>query len=168
MIPDSDRSTTDNGHKMSAIDEVECAFLGLDVNKGPGPDGITPAILKRLASVVIVLLTFVFNLSLSAGVFPTIWKESFVVPLFKSGDRRDVSCYRGISILSVMPKLFEKMVYDRITPVVRPAISDAQHGFVKGRSTVSNLVQFTNGIIGEIEDGWQVDGVYTDFSKAFD
>jgi hypothetical protein len=50
----------------------------------------------------------------------------------------------------------------------RPVISDAQHSFVKGRSTVSNLVQFTNGVIGEIEDGWQVHGVYTDFSKAFD
>jgi hypothetical protein len=37
---------------------------------------------------------------------------------------------------------------------------------VKGRSTVSNLVQFANGVIGEIEDGWQVDGVYTDISKA--
>jgi hypothetical protein len=83
-------------------DEVECAFLGLDVNKGPGPDGITPVILKRLASVVKVPLTFVFNLSLSAGVFPAIWKESFVVPLFMSGDKRDVSCYRGISILSAI------------------------------------------------------------------
>jgi hypothetical protein len=73
-IPDSD------GHKMPSIevseDEVECAFLSLDVNKGPGPDGITPAILKRLASVVKVLLTFVFNLSLSAGVFD--WKESII------------------------------------------------------------------------------------------
>jgi hypothetical protein len=55
--------------------------------------------------------------------------------------------------LSAVPKLFEKMV------------CNMQHGFVKGRSTVSNLVQFTNG---EIEDGWQIDVVYTDFSKAFD
>jgi hypothetical protein len=39
----------------------------------------------------------------------------------------------------------------RIVPVVRPVISDAQHGFVKGCSTVSNLVQFTNGVIGVIE-----------------
>jgi hypothetical protein len=76
----------------------------------------------------------------------------------------DVSCYRGISILSAIPKLFEKMVCDKITPVVRPVISDAQHGFVRGRSTVSNLVRFTNDVIGDIEDGWQVDGVYTDFS----
>jgi hypothetical protein len=79
-----------------------------------------------------------------------------------------VSCYRGISFLSAIPKLLEKMVCDGITFVVRPVISDEQHGFVKGRSTVSNLVQFTNGVIGEIEDGWQVDGVYTNFSKAFD
>jgi hypothetical protein len=39
---------------------------------------------------------------------------------------------------------------------------------VRGRSTFSNLIQFTNGVIGKIEDAWQVDGVYTDFSKAFD
>jgi hypothetical protein len=74
-----------------------------------------------------------------------------------------VSCYRRISILSAIPKLFEKMVCDRTTPFVRPVISDAQHGFDKGRSTV----QLTNGGIGEIKDGWQVDGVYTDFSKVF-
>jgi hypothetical protein len=114
--------------------------MGLDVNKGSSPDGITPAILKQLASVVKVPLTFVFNLSLNAGVFLAIWKKSFVVPLFKSGDKRYVSCYRGISILSAIQKLFEKMVCDRITPVVRPVLSNAQHGFVKGRSTVSNLV----------------------------
>jgi hypothetical protein len=56
----------------------------------------------------------------------------------------------------------------QIIIVVCSVISDAQHGFVKGRSTVSNLVQFTNGVIGEIVDGWQVDGVYIDFFKAFD
>jgi hypothetical protein len=66
----------------------------------------------------------------------------------------DVSCNRGISILSAIPKLFEKMVCDRTTPVVNLVISDTQYGFVKDRSTVSNLVQFTNGVIGEIEDGW--------------
>jgi hypothetical protein len=96
--------------------------------------------MQRLAWVVKVPLTFVFNLSLSADVYPAIWKECFVVPSFRSGDKRDVSCYRGISILSAILKLFEKKVCDRITPVVHPIISDGQHGFVKGHSTVSNLV----------------------------
>jgi hypothetical protein len=100
----------------------------LNVNKGPGLEEIAPVLLKRLALVVKIPLT--------ASVFSAIWKESFVVSLFKNGDKRDVSCNRGISILSTNPKLFEKMVCNRITPVVRPVISDAQHGFVKGRSTV--------------------------------
>jgi hypothetical protein len=58
-IPDGDLPTPDDGHRMSAIEvfEHEVAFLGLDVSKGPGPDGITPTLLKRLASV------FIFPLS---------------------------------------------------------------------------------------------------------
>jgi hypothetical protein len=78
-------------------------------------------------------LAVLFNLSLLSGVFPCVWKESYVVPLFKSGDKRNISNYRGISILSVIPKLFE---------IIRPSISDEQHGFVGGRTTVlwSSLV----------------------------
>jgi hypothetical protein len=98
-VPDSDWPTPGDGHKMSAI---ECTFLGLDVNKGQTElhqlfcDGWL-----RLS----VPLKFVFNLSLSAGVFPAIWKELFV------------------SILSDIPNLFEKMVCNRITPVVCPVIT---------------------------------------------
>jgi hypothetical protein len=47
-------------------------------------------------------------------------------------------------------------------------ISEAQHSFVKGRSTVTSLMQFSNFVIGEMEAGRQVNAVYTDFSKAFD
>jgi hypothetical protein len=95
-------------------------------------------------------------------------KESYVVPLFKSGDKRNISNYRGIFILSAIPKLFEKLVCDVITPIIRPSISDEQHGFVGGRSAVTSLVEFSNFVLSEIEDGLQVDAVYTDFSKAFD
>jgi hypothetical protein len=77
--------------------------------------------------------------------------------LFKSGDKRNISNYHGIPILWAIPKLFEKLVSDVITPIISLSISDEQHGFVGGRSTVS-----------EIEDGLQVDVVYTDFSKAYD
>jgi Reverse transcriptase (RNA-dependent DNA polymerase) len=161
-----------NSHKVALIQfteaEVVEAIMDLDEQKGPGPDGISPSILKKLISVVKAPLTFLFNLSLASGTFPCAWKESFIVPIFKNGEKRDISCYRGISILSVIPKFFEKMVCHKLTPVIRPRISDAQHGFLKGRSTVTNLVEFSNSVIGELENGRQVDGVYTDFSKAFD
>jgi hypothetical protein len=68
----------------------------------------------------------------------------------------------------MIPKLFEKMVCHKLTKVIRPRFSDTQHGFFKSRSTVTNLVEFSNSVIGEIENGRQVDGVYTNFSKAFD
>jgi hypothetical protein len=106
--------------------------------------------------------------SLFSGVFPCVWKESYVVPLFKSGEKRNISNYRGISILSAIPKLFEKFVCDVITPITRPLISDDQHGFVGGRSTVTSLVEFSNFVLSEMKDGLQVNVVYTDFSKAFD
>jgi hypothetical protein len=47
-------------------------------------------------------------------------------------------------------------------------ISENQHGYVKGRSTVSNLFEYTSFILKSMEDGLQVDSIHTDFSKAFD
>jgi hypothetical protein len=91
-----------------------------------------------------------------------------VVSLFKSADKSDISNYRGISILWAIPKLFEKLVCDVITLIIRPSISNEQHGFVGGRSTVISPVDFSNFVLSEMEDGLQVDAVYTDFSKAFD
>jgi hypothetical protein len=89
-------------------------------------------------------IAVLFNLSLISGVFPCVWKESYVFPLFKSGDKGNISNYRGISILSAIPKLFEKLVCDVVTPIFRPSISDEQHGFVGSRSTVTSLVEFSN------------------------
>jgi hypothetical protein len=54
-----------------------------------------------------------------------------------------------------------------ITPIVCPSITDVQHGFLDGRSTVTILVNFFNFVLSELEDGLQVDAVYTSFSKAF-
>jgi hypothetical protein len=102
-------------------------------------------------------LTVLFNFSLLSGVFPCVWKESYVVPLFKSGDKRNISNYRGISILSAILKPFEKLVCDVITPNIRPSISDEHHGFVGGRSMVTSLVKFSNVVFSEMEDGLQVE-----------
>jgi hypothetical protein len=89
--------------------------LELDEQKDLGPDDILPSILRKLVSVVKVPPTLLFNLSFSTGIFPAVWKESFVVPIFKNGEKRDIS-YREVSILSVIPKLFEKKIRGEITP----------------------------------------------------
>jgi hypothetical protein len=66
-----------------------------------------------------------------------------------------------------IPKLFEKFVCYVITSIICSLISDEQHGFVGGRSTVTSLVEFSNFVLNKMKDGLQVDAVYADFSKAF-
>lgn len=67
-----------------------------------------------------------------------------------------------------MGKFFESLVCNIVTERVKNVIGVAQHGFMRGRSTSTNLIEFTNCASGVIESGSQLDVVYTDFSKAFD
>jgi hypothetical protein len=69
-----------------------------------------------------------------------------------------------VAILSCFAKLFEVTVYDYIFFSVRSSIMSAQHGFFRGRSTVINLIEFTSYVLGCMENGVQVDAIYTDFS----
>jgi hypothetical protein len=140
-------------------------IVALDTQKGPVPDEISPLILVKIVLKPVAIL---FNLSLLSGVFSMRVEESFVVPLFESGDKRNIGNYREIYILLVTPKLFEKLVCDGFTPIIRRSISDEQHGFVGCRTMETSLVEFFNFVLSEMENGLQVDPVYTDFSKAFD
>ena len=56
----------------------------------------------------------VFNLSTITGVFPEEWKCSKVIPLFKQGERADINNYRPISIIPVVAKVFERIIYDQL------------------------------------------------------
>jgi hypothetical protein len=58
----------------------------------------------------------------------------------------------------VIPELFEKMICDVITPIILPQISVVQHGFMKGHSNVTKLVELSNFVIDKIENGHQADG----------
>jgi hypothetical protein len=87
---------------------------------------------------------------------------------FKSGKRNDVSNYRGIAILSKVSKLFELLVNRYMYEDLKGQLADCQHGFVKGRWTVLNLLEYSPFILKSIEDGFQVDSIFTDFSKALD
>lgn len=141
---------------------------GLEVGKGAGPDLIPPIFLKSTASAFAKLLEPLFNRSLQQGVFPDIFKLAHVTPVFKSGDRGDVTNYRAISILSSVGKVFERLVCTALANVLRPSIHPSQHGFLDGKSTVSNLVEYTSFVRSLLAIGIQCDAVYTDLSSAFD
>jgi hypothetical protein len=136
------------------------ALLNLDTNKGPGSDNIPPLILKSCASAFALPLCVLFNRSLASCVLPDRWKLSFVTPIFKSGKRNDMSNYRGIAILSTVGKLFELLVYRHMYEDLQGQLANCQHGFVKGRSTVSNLLEYSSYVLKSFEDGCQVDSIY--------
>jgi hypothetical protein len=69
---------------------VERGSSALDTQKGPGSDGISPLILKKIVLVVKKPFTVLLNLSLLSGFFSCVWKESLVVLLFRSGDKRNI------------------------------------------------------------------------------
>jgi hypothetical protein len=131
------------------------------------PDGIPPRILKSCSDGFKRPLTLLLNKSWCEGVFLESWKR-FYVPIFKGGKRNLIENYRGIAILSAMPKLFELLVFDSLFFHLKSSIAVVQHRFFKGRSAVSNLMEFASLCIRRMEEGIQTDAVYTNFSKAFD
>lgn len=133
-----------------------------------GPDDIPAFILKDCASVLSHPLHILFNICLKSGVVPDVWKVSKIRPIYKKGDKDDISNFRAITIVSNFCKLFEVLLYDSIYSYMSNRLTSCQHGFVKGRSTVTNLVNVTQFIAETLDRGTQADVIYMDFSKAFD
>ena len=104
---------------------------------------------------------------MSNGHFLDEWKVSYINPIFKSGDKKKVTNYRPISKLSTIPKLFDKIVKNKLYEIIKCHISNFQHGFISGRSTTTNLACFSHHCFNAVEKRSQMDVVYTDFVKAF-
>lgn len=133
-----------------------------------GPDNVPPIVLKNCANAFSYPLHELFNWSLSLGVFPKSWKTSYVIPISKGGDKSNVENYRPIAKISTIPKVLESIIYDKISPILSPLISDNQHGFTIKKSTTSNLLSFVQHVNYILEQGLQFDCCQTDYSSAFD
>ena len=148
--------------------EILTAIESMKESNSAGYDFIPGFIVKDLARILVKPLFFIYNASVTSATFPTAWKTAKITPVHKSGDRADIHNYRPVSVLSIFSKIFEKILYNKLYNHVNKNISQNQHGFMVGRSTVSNLILKTQFIADCFERGRQVDVVYTDISKAFD
>ena len=139
-------------------------------NKSPGVDGISPKILKETVEQISKPLAHVFNMSLQEGIVPLEWKEANITPLFKKGSRNKSVNYRPVSLTSVICKLLETIIRDHMMDslVKHKLINTSQHGFLKARSCLTNLLCFFEEITKWVDDGSPVDAIYLDFQKAFD
>lgn len=149
-------------------DDIYLGLVGFKDVVSSGPDDIPQYFLKRCAYSLTYPITLLFNMSLDSGVFPSLWKESFVVPLLKSGDPNCVKNYRPISKINSIAQLFDSIIHNKLSSFFSSVIISEQHGFVKGKSTVTNLLEFTERIHSAFLGNIQVDSIYTDLAKAFD
>ncbi|CAH2098333.1 unnamed protein product [Euphydryas editha] len=149
-------------------DELLRLLESVNLNKGAGPDDIPPLIILKCAKSFVTPLSILFRRSLDEGYVPNIWKSAFITPIYKNGDKTNIKNYRPISKLCIFAKIFENIVYRQVYATIQSWFIPEQHGFLKGRSTTSNLLLTYDYVSSSMDSGAQVDIIYTDFSKAFD
>jgi hypothetical protein len=118
----------------------------LSISKSTGCDKIPAKILKYSAAVILPSLTNLFNSSIGMGIFPSEWKIARVVPLHKKGSRSVLDNYRPISILPVISKIFEKILYEQLYEyfTTNNLLSEQQFGFRRFHSTSTALLDCTD------------------------
>ena len=156
-----------NSHLFS-LGEVFSAIVDLKSSFNCGPDGIPAYFIKQCVYSLSKPIQYIFNLSLSSGVSPSYWKNSYVTPIYKSGDRSEVTNYRGVCIQSALAKLLDFLITQQLRYIAKQSLSSFQHGFIEGRLILTNFLEYQNFIINSFENDSQVDSFYGDLPKAFD
>ena len=151
-------------------DKVREKINNLDIHKSCGPDGISAFLIKTAQDVFIPILTKFFKRSYISGCIPKSLKYANVTPIFKKGVKTDPNNYRPVSITSIVAKIMESIIKDNIeNHITRNNIMHpSQHGFRKGKSTSTNLIEFWNDITDYAENKKSASIIYTDLAKAFD
>ena len=140
-------------------------------NSDSSPDGISYKLLKAISQYIIRPLNIIFQQSIFNGIFPSVWKRAVVLPLYKGkGDRAIAASYRPISLCSCIGKLLEKIMQTQLVDYlnVNNILSERQHGFTHGKSTVTNIIACDAAITDVMLAGHAYDLLSFDFKAAFD
>ncbi|CAL4112515.1 unnamed protein product [Meganyctiphanes norvegica] len=132
--------------------------------------GLLPVCLKKCSESLTKPLTMIFRKSLQTGDVPMSWREANVTPLFKKGSKTNPLNYRPVSLTSVVGKVFETLVRDALVKhtTENAIIKIQQHGFMKKKSTVTNLLEYLEALTKARDQRIPVDVNYLDCKKAFD
>ena len=151
-------------------EKIKGAIDKLKEHSAAGPDEIPPRILKELRDKLALPLRILFKRSMEARIIPDDWRQAEVTPIFKKESKAEPANYRPVSLTAVTGKVMERIVKEAMMQHVESngLLCDAQHGFRRGRSPQTNLVEFLNVTTKWMDDGKPFDVIYLDFSKAFD
>ena len=142
----------------------------LKPSSAPGPDKLWPRILQKAAQSLSFPLAIIYTKCLAEVTVPQDWKAANVTPIFKKGSNGLPGNYRHVSLTCVLCKVMEGLLRDAIVDHLdyNSLLRTSQHGFMAGRSTLSNLHEYLEELTKLVDQGHSVDIVYLDFAKAFD
>ncbi|KAE9417419.1 hypothetical protein Angca_008526, partial [Angiostrongylus cantonensis] len=146
--------------------EIRYAISSVKNRTAPGPERIRSEHLKNLPPVLVSTLARLFTRFLSVCKVPTEWKTSKTALLFKKGDLHDIGNYRPICLLSVVYKLFTRLILNRIDKTLDEGEPCEQAGFRKGFSTMDHIHTLTRLI--EVSRERPLCLTFIDLQKAFD
>ena len=135
------------------VTQVLDVLTTLDASKATGPSEIPARILKETGYEIAPSLCELFNKSLRLGSLPMDWKLANVVPVFKKDNKEYAENYRPISLLCLVSKVIERCALNSIKDRVYSLIDSSQHGFITGRSRVTQLVELLDYIGSQRDNG---------------
>ncbi|KAF1444227.1 hypothetical protein FQV21_0013191, partial [Spheniscus demersus] len=140
----------------------------LDAHKSMGPDGIHPRVLRELAEELAKPLSIIYQQSWLTGEVPDDWRLANVTPIYKKGRKEDPGNYRPVSLTSVPGKIMERFILRALTRHVRDnqGIRPSQHGFMRGRSCLTNLISFYDQVTRLVDEGKAVDVAFDTVSHS--
>jgi len=136
-----------------------------------GPDGLPNIFYKKLAVVLALPLSLIFEASLRQSTLPNDWRSAKVMPIFKrSGKNSDPAGYRPVSLTCVACKIMEKAIKSAIVEHCKnnKLLPDFQHGGRQYRSTTTQLIECVDSYLQGLSQNKPSDAVFFDISKAFD
>jgi site-specific DNA-adenine methylase len=150
--------------------EVINVIRNMKAKTSSGIDLISPKLMQSTSPGIATPLTHIINLSLINGQVPTQMKAAKVIPIYKSGDSKQLVNYRPISLLPSFSKVLERIVYNQLYSYLKRnnILSKSQYGFQESLSTEMAILELQDRIASALSSGSWCLGIFLDLSKAFD
>ena len=160
-----------NGLEFYISDEhIIAAINNISSNAASGPDGIPAVLLKSCPRELCTPIKLIWAESFAKGDIPSFYKQACISPIYKSGNRAEATNYRPISLTSHIIKIYERYLREIMVEFIEKnsLLCNNQHGFVSGKSCLTQLLSHFDDILLGLTAGADTDAIYLDFAKAFD
>ena len=156
---------------MSPITPEEINLIIADLNdNGNKVNSVATSVLESCKHIISPILCHLINLFVQQGYFPDNLKTGCITPIFKKGDKEKVNNYRPVCSLSLLSKIIEKAINNRMVNYLEKfkLFSETQFGFRKNMGTENALLNYIDLIQKGLNNTQYTISVFLDLSKAFD